>query len=99
MEIGNVKPYYAKTKETHKEFIMNRKLKSHIWFVDARKVGTIWYGLCLSANDLARIGLLCLNKRKYNDKKIISENYIDEMIKETEIKNGNFRRMSYGLLW
>lgn len=98
-EIGNVKPYYAKTEEEHKEFIMNRKLKSHIWFVDAREVGTIWYGLCLLANDLARIGLLCLNKRKYNDKKIISENYIDEMIKETEIKNGNFRRMSYGLLW
>ena len=81
LEIGNVKPYYAKAKEAHKEFIMNRKLKSHIWFVDAREAGTTWYGLCLSANDLARIGLLCLNKRKYSDKKIISEKYIDEMIK------------------
>ena len=99
MEIGNVKPYYAKTKETHKEFIMNRKLKSHICFVDAREVGTAGYGLCLSANDLARIGLLCLNKGKYNGKKIFSENYIDKMIKETEIKNGNFRKISYGLLW
>lgn len=81
LEIENVKPYYAKTKETHKEFIMNRKLKSHIWFVDAREVGTTGYGLCLSANGLARIGLLCLNKGKYNGKPIISENYIDEMIK------------------
>lgn len=99
LEIENVKPYYAKTKETHKEFIMNRKLKSHIWFVDAREAGTTWYWLCLSANGLARIGLLCLNKRKYNDKKIISENYIDKKIKETEIKNGNFRKISYGLLW
>ena len=41
LEIGNVKPYYAKTKGTHKELIMNRKLKLHIWFVDAREVGTI----------------------------------------------------------
>lgn len=81
MEIGNVKPYYAKTKEVHKEFIMNRKLKSHIWFVDTREVGTTGYGLCLSANDLARIGLLCLNTGKYNGKQIISENYIDEMKK------------------
>ena len=86
LEIGNVKPYYAKTKGTHKELIMNRKLKLHIWFVDAREVGTIWYGLCLSANDLAKIGLLCLNKGKYNGKQIISENYIDEMIKKQKLK-------------
>ena len=77
----NVKPYYAKTEEEHKEFIMNRKLKSHIWFGDPKEVGTAGYGLCLSANDLAKIGLLFLNKGKYNGKQIISENYIDEMIK------------------
>lgn len=35
----NVKPYYAKTEEEHKDFIMNRKLKSHIWFGDPREVG------------------------------------------------------------
>lgn len=81
LEIENVKPYYAKTEEEHKEFIMNRKLESHIWFGDSREVGTAGYGLCLSANDLAKIGLLCLNKGKYNGKQIISENYIDEMIK------------------
>jgi len=40
LKIRNVKPYYAKTEEEHKEFIMNRKLKSHIWFVDAREAGT-----------------------------------------------------------
>lgn len=101
LEIGNVKPYYAKTKEVHKEFIMNRKLKSYIWFVDAREVGTIWYGLCLSANDLARIGLLCLNKGKYNGKQIISENYIDEMIKKQKLKMtilGEYHMDYYGRL-
>lgn len=99
LEIENVKPYYAKTIEEHKGFITNRKPKAHIWFGDPKEVGTAGYGLCLSANDLARIGLLCLNKGKYNGKQIISENYIDEMIKATEIENGNFRGMSYGLLW
>ena len=75
--MGNVKPYYAKTKEDHKVFIINRKLKSHVWFVDAKEVRTAGYGLCLSAIDLIRIGLLCLNKVKYNNKQIVSENYID----------------------
>lgn len=80
---------------------MNRKLKSYIWFVDAREVGTIWYGLCLSANDLARIGLLCLNKGKYNGKQIISENYIDEMIKKQKLKMtilGKYHMDYYGRL-
>ena len=57
---------------------MNKKLKSHILFVDAKEVRTAGYELCLSAIDLIRIGLLCLNKLKYNNKQIVSENYIDE---------------------
>lgn len=99
LKISNTKHYLAQTAEEHKKFIMTKKPQEHIWFGDPKKVGTAGYGLCLSALDLTKIGLLCLNKGKYNKKEIISENWIQEMINESEIKIGQFKGMSYGLLW
>ncbi len=93
------KNYLAETAEEHKEFTMSKTPKEHIWFCDPQGVGTAGYGLCMSADDLARIGLLVLNNGKYNNKRIVSEQWIKEMTKETQITDEQFRNMSYGLLW
>lgn len=93
------KNYLAETAEEHKEFTMSKTPKEHIWFCDPQGVGTAGYGLCMSADDLARIGLLVLNNGKYNNKQIASEQWIKEMTKETQITDDQFRNMSYGLLW
>ncbi len=40
------------------------------------------YPMWFSTRDMARIGLLMLNKGKWKDKQIISENWVEEMLKQ-----------------
>lgn len=93
------KHYYAKTVEEHKKFTISKEPHEYIWLGDPKEVGTAGYGLCLSAQDLAKIGLMCLNNGEYNGKQIVSKKWIKEMTKVTKITDGRFRNMSYGLLW
>lgn len=60
--------YYAETAEEHKAFTMGKTPKEDIWFCDPTGIGAAGYGLCFSAQDMARIGQLCLNKGKLSDK-------------------------------
>lgn len=93
------KNYYAATAEEHKDFTMNKKPKENIWFCDPQDIGTAGYGLCFSAEDMAKIGQLCLNKGYYNDKQIVSSKWIDEMTKPRIVTGEKFRNMLYGYLW
>jgi CubicO group peptidase (beta-lactamase class C family) len=91
--------YIAKTAEEHKDFIMNKKPKENVWFADPQGVGTAGYGLCFSAEDMAKIGQLCLNKGYYHDEQIVSSRWIDEMATPRTVTSKNFRNMRYGYLW
>ena len=62
------KNYYAETAEEHKAFTIGKTPKENIWFCDPDGLGTPGYGLCMSAEDMAKIGLLCLNNGNYNGK-------------------------------
>ena len=73
--------------------------KENIWFCDPEGLGTPGYGLCMSAEDMAKIGLLCLNKGIYNGKQIISSNWIEEMTSPRAVESKQFRGMDYGYLW
>ena len=53
----------------------------------------------MSAEDMAKIGLLCLNKGRYNDKRVVSQQWIEEMIQPRTVESDNFRGMDYGYLW
>jgi len=91
--------FYAKNAQEHKAFTLSKQPRKPIWFADPTELGTPGYGLCLSASDLAKIGLLCLNKGQYNKQRIISEDWIKLISTPRVIENGNFRGMQYGLLW
>lgn len=91
--------YYAETTEEHKHFTMDRQPKSNIWFCDPTALATPGYGLCLSAEEMAIIGLLCLNRGKHNNQQIVSEHWIDEMTRPVLVEDKKFRKMSYGYLW
>ena len=91
--------YFAKSAEEHKEFAMSKTPKENVWFCDPQDVGTAGYGLCLSAQDLAKIGLLCLNRGVYNNQRVVSSDWIDEMTKVTHKCGEKYGHMSYGLLW
>lgn len=91
--------YFAESAEEHKDFTMNKKPKQNVWFCDPRDVGTAGYGLCFSAEDMAKIGQLCLNKGGYNGKQIVSSNWIQEMTTPMRVTGGKFRNMMYAYLW
>jgi CubicO group peptidase (beta-lactamase class C family) len=54
--------YYAKSAAEHKEFTISKMPKGNIWFADPDGLGTPGYGLCMTAEDMAKIGLLCLEE-------------------------------------
>ena len=91
--------YLAKTAEEHKKFTIGKTPKENVWFCDTDGLGTPGYGLCMSAEDMAKIGLLCLNKGSYHHKEIVSPKWIEEMTRPRMIENNNFRGMEYGYLW
>lgn len=93
------KNYCAKTAEEHKQFTISKTPKENIWFSDPEGLGTPGYGLCLSAEDMAKIGLLCLNKGFYGGKQIVSPEWIEEMTKPRTVEGNYFRGMDYGYLW
>jgi len=91
--------YVAKTIEEHKDFTINKKPKGNVWFCDPQDVGTAGYGLCFSAEDMAKIGILCLNKGNFNGNQIVSSEWIDEISKPKCTTGDKFRNMLYSYLW
>ena len=53
----------------------------------------------MSADDMAKLGLLCLNKGIYDGKQIVSASWIEEMTTPRTVENDHFRGMDYGYLW
>ena len=90
--------YYVETAEEHKRFTIGKTPKANIWFCDPDGLGTPGYGLCMSAEDMAKIGLLCLNKGIYGGKRILSASWIEEMTTPRTVESDHFRGMEYGYL-
>lgn len=91
--------YEAKSAEEHKQFTIGKLPKENIWFCDRQGLGTPGYGLCMSAQDMAKIGLLCLQKGMYNGKQVVSSQWIEEMTAPRTVESDRFRGMDYGYLW
>ena len=93
------KIYVAPNAEAHKAFTVEKTPKGNIWFSDQRGVGAAGYGLCLSADEMSRIGLLCLKKGIFNNKRIVSEKWLEESKVVRLCCDKKFRNMKYGYLW
>ncbi|MCR4939401.1 MAG: beta-lactamase family protein [Treponemataceae bacterium] len=91
--------YIAKSAQEHKDFTISKEPKENVWFCDTEDLGTPGYGLCLSAQDMAKIGLVCLNKGRHEGRQIVSEAWIDEMTRPRTVEGSHFRGMDYGYLW
>jgi len=91
--------FYAMNAEEHKQFTIEKTPKGNVWFADPQGLGTPGYGLCMSASDMAKIGLLCLNKGVWEGKQIVSENWIKDMTTPRLVESKYFRNMQYGYLW
>lgn len=91
--------YVAPDAEAHKAFTIGKTPKGKIWFSDEKGVGAAGYGLCLSAEEMSKIGLLCLKKGVFNNKRIFSEKWLEESTKARLCCGEKFRNMKYGYLW
>ena len=72
------KIYVAPDAEAHKAFTVGKTPKGNIWFSDEKGVGAAGYGLCLSAEEMSKIGLLCVKKGVFNNRRIVSEKWLAE---------------------
>lgn len=91
--------YVAKSAEEHRCFTVQKTPKENVWFCDPQDLGTPGYGLCMSAEDMAKIGLLCLNKGVCGGKQVVSSGWIKEMTVPRTVEGKHFRGMDYGYLW
>lgn len=91
--------FYAKSAEEHKAFTIEKTPKGHVWFADRDGLGTPGYGLCMSAEDMAKIGQLCLGGGEYEGRRVVSEKWIHDMTVPRKVEGPYFRGMQYGYLW
>lgn len=89
LDISNVPDIEMHDKESQAEFYKSRNVRG--WVKDPSGYYVTGWGLSLTTDEFARIGLLCLNNGMYNGKRIVSEKYIKEMTQE--------REKNYGYLW
>lgn len=97
--IAEHKNAYARTAQEHMLFITDKTPRKNVWLADPQGLGTPSYGLCLSAADMAKLGQLCLQNGTWNGQKIISSEWLKEMLSPRRIESGTFSGMSYGYLW
>ncbi|MCR5462035.1 MAG: beta-lactamase family protein [bacterium] len=87
------------TKEDQFNYVMNKANHGNVWFLDPKNSPTAGWGLSLSALDLAKIGLMVLNKGMYNNKRIVSEKWIDEISIPRISLGEEMGNQDYGYLW
>lgn len=99
LDIPEHKNFFAMNAMEHKEFTISKEPKENVWFADPKGVGTAGYGLCISAVDLAKIGIMCINKGKYRGKQIVSEKWLLESTSTHMLCNFANENLRYGYLW
>lgn len=67
------------------------------WRQDTRGIETASFGLYMTARDMAKFGYLYLNRGKWEDRQLLSEDWIKASVKEHE--KGIYGRYSYGYQW
>ena len=74
-----------------------KKPLSQTWRRDPRGIETASFGLFLTARDMAKFGFLYLNRGRWDDKILISENWLKTSTRD-HVTNV-YGRYSYGYQW
>lgn len=91
--------YIVKNKEEHIGFVTSKLPKEGCWFCDNKGIVTSGFGLCVSAEDLAKIGQMCLDGGVFNNRRIVSSEWIMQMTTPYVKCDEKFAFMQYGYLW
>ena len=92
-------PHGSSSKEDQFDFFMNKNPRKYEWYTDPQGCVTAGWGLCMSAKDMAVIGALVSNYGLYNGTRIISEEYLRDMVAPHLKLGERFGYMNYGYLW
>ena len=87
------------SKEDQFDFLMNKKPRKYEWYSDPQNTVTAGWGLCMSAREMAVVGELVLNNGIYNGSRVISAEYISDMLRPHLKLGERFGYMNYGYLW
>ncbi len=87
------------SKEDQFDFFMNKNPRKYEWYSDPQDAVTAGWGLCMSACDMAVIGALVSGLGQYDGKRIISEEYLRDMLSPHLKLGERFGFMNYGYLW
>ena len=85
--------------EEQKDYAISKKKHGKVWFLDPTNMPTAGWGLSLSAYEMAQIGLMVLNNGTYNNKRIISESWINLIGKSYVSLDFHYGNQDYGYLW
>lgn len=79
------------------QFAFYKSIYNNRWVADPKGVNTAGWGLCLSAQDMAKIGQLYLNEGRWKNSQIVSSKWV----KESTQKHSYWeeRDLNYGYLW
>lgn len=92
-------PHGDSSKEDQFDFFMNKNPRKYEWYTDPKGCVTAGWGLCMSAKDMAVIGEMVLENGSFNGRRIISEEYLKDMLKPYLKLGEKMGYMSYGYLW
>ncbi len=92
-------PHGDSSKEDQFDFFMNKNPRKYEWYTDPQGSVTAGWGLCMSARDMAVIGELVLNGGTHDGNRIISEEYLNNMLKPYQKLGEKMGFMNYGYLW
>ncbi len=74
------------------------KLQPRSWVADPQGVNTAGWGLVVTADDMARLGQLCLDGGMWDGKRIVSREWIERATSE-HIRCKEWGDLPYGYLW
>ncbi len=87
------------SKEDQFDYLMNKKPRKNEWYSDPKDTVTAGWGLCASARTLAKLGEMVLSGGMYEGKRVLSEEYITDMLTPKLKLGERFGYMEYGYLW
>lgn len=91
--------FSASGKEEHIGFITSKAPKKNIWLCDPQGMVAAGFGLCLSAEEMVKIGEMCLGEGVYQGRRIVSADWMREMTTPFISSGERFGNMEYGYLW
>jgi CubicO group peptidase (beta-lactamase class C family) len=92
-------PHGDSSKEDQFDFFMNKNPRKYEWYSDPQGSVTAGWGLCMSAKDMAVIGAMVLGDGTYRGTRIVSAEYIGEMLTPRLRLGERVGCMEYGYLW